>query len=434
MIRLSSLLPVLLLLAPAFVSANESDVVLPDYAHLATDKDQIIYQADLDAAEAGLTQYETAIEKLEQDNINDQYDQAIENLEYGQKYYQEINGLPMFSFLGGPAYTPEQGLLVAAGGLYSFKTDRSQPLLQRSSASMFLIGNYVDSEIGYGLRSKHDMFWDNNDIRFQGELNAGVQSKHYWGIGYDAAQANDLGDETQYKSKSTNYHGTLVYRVHDDWYLGPAIKVNYLSPNDTPDVAVDDENFNKFKDKPFTWGIGGVIQYDTRDVVVNPWKGILFKTEALLYSEALGSQAEYQKLDVELRGFHSFSTGRVLALLAHYQQAYGDVPYYDMPELGGAKSMRGYFQGQYRDKVAGELTAEYRHMFRRSTGDLSNHGLTTWLGLGAVGNGIEDLAGHTVVSYGVGYRYELQPRMNIRLDLGMGEHGAAFYFNFTEAF
>ncbi len=47
---------------------------------------------------------------------------------------------------------------------------------------------------------------------------------------------------------------------------------------------------------------------------------------------------------------------------------------------------------------------------------------------------MDDLAGHAIVSYGVGYRYELQPRMNIRLDLGMGRHGSAFYFNFTEAF
>lgn len=434
MIRLTSPFPFLLLFFPVIVSANSENQTLPDYAKLATDKQQIVYQPDVKAARGGVEQYDYAIEQLEQNNSDDQYDQAIENLEYGKKYYQEINGLPMFSFLGGPSYTPEQGVLVAIGGLYSFKTDRSQPLLQRSSASMFLIGNYADSEIGYGVRAKHDLFWNNNNIHFQGVLNAGAQSKHYWGIGYDAGQALELGDDTQYNASSLNYYGSLAFRLHDDWYAGPSIKVNYLSPDEVPVSAIDDANFNQFKDSPFTWGVGAVLQYDTRDVVVNAWKGMLFKTQVLLYSEALGSQAEYQKLDVEYRGFHSFSTGRVIAFLAKYQQAYGDVPYYDMPEIGGAQSMRGYFQGQYRDKVAAELTTEYRYTFRRATGDLSNHGLTTWLGVGAVGGASKELTDHALVSYGVGYRYELQPRMNIRLDLGMGEHGAAFYFNFTEAF
>lgn len=124
----------------------------------------------------------------------------------------------------------------------------------------------------------------------------------------------------------------------------------------------------------------------------------------------------------------------MLAVLAHYQQAFGDIPYYDMPEIGGANSMRGYYQGQYRDKVAAEVTAEYRHTFRRDSGVLSNHGMTAWAGVGSIGDSVEDLSGHAILSYGVGYRYELQPRMNIRLDLGMGRHGAAFYFNFTEAF
>ncbi|WP_394151555.1 BamA/TamA family outer membrane protein [Vibrio maritimus] len=414
----------------AVFAANTS--VSTSHASLPITKEAMQYESDLEQANARLEEYEVAIDTLKDQETRDQ--KAIDDLRYAKKYYQEINGLPMFSFLGGPAYTPEQGLLVAVGGLYSFKTDRSQPELQRSSVSAFVIGNYVDSEVGYGVRANHDLYWNNNDIQFKGNWTAGSQGKHYWGIGYDAAQDFEFGDVTQYEATVNNYQGNLIYRIAGNWFAGPALKVNYFSPTSEPDSALLDENFNKFKDKPFTWGIGGSIQYDSRDVAVNAWSGSLFRTEVLAFSEALGSQAEYQKLDVEYRKFHSFVEGRVLAVLAHYQQAFGDIPYYDMPEIGGANSMRGYYQGQYRDKVAAEVTAEYRHTFRRDSGVLSNHGMTAWAGVGSIGDSVEDLSGHAILSYGVGYRYELQPRMNIRLDLGMGRHGAAFYFNFTEAF
>jgi hypothetical protein len=35
---------------------------------------------------------------------------------------------------------------------------------------------------------------------------------------------------------------------------------------------------------------------------------------------------------------------------------------------------------------------------------------------------------------GVGYRLEVQPRMNLRIDFGWGFETFGFYFNFNEAF
>jgi hypothetical protein len=35
---------------------------------------------------------------------------------------------------------------------------------------------------------------------------------------------------------------------------------------------------------------------------------------------------------------------------------------------------------------------------------------------------------------GLGYRFELQPRSNVRIDIGFGRNSSGIYFNFTEAF
>ncbi len=42
-------------------------------------------------------------------------------------------GLPFLSPMIGPGYTPDAGLLFAVGGLLSFKTNRYDSLIQRSS-------------------------------------------------------------------------------------------------------------------------------------------------------------------------------------------------------------------------------------------------------------------------------------------------------------
>jgi hypothetical protein len=36
--------------------------------------------------------------------------------------------------------------------------------------------------------------------------------------------------------------------------------------------------------------------------------------------------------------------------------------------------------------------------------------------------------------FGLGYRFEVQPRMNLRIDFGFGPDAFGVYFDFTEAF
>ena len=72
-------------------------------------------------------------------------------------------------------------------------------------------------------------------------------------------------------------------------------------------------------------------------------------------------------------------------------------------------------------------------MFLRGDGRLSRHGFVTWVGAGTLGNDPAHLQG-IVPSAGAGYRFELQPRSNVRMDFGIGRHSHGIYFNFTEAF
>ena len=102
--------------------------------------------------------------------------------------------------------------------------------------------------------------------------------------------------------------------------------------------------------------------------------------------------------------------------------------------------MGGYTWGRYRDKGMFFWLAEYRHTFVKPNGELSKSGVVAWMGSGTIydpenmniGNSSESLS--WLPNLGVGYRFELQPRLNLRLDFGIGRETTGFYFNMTEAF
>ena len=102
--------------------------------------------------------------------------------------------------------------------------------------------------------------------------------------------------------------------------------------------------------------------------------------------------------------------------------------------------LRGYYMGQYRDKSSHVVMAEYRQMLNtdRSTWlkRMLNHiGFVAWTGCGFMGPTPGKIEG-VLPNYGVGLRIEVQPRMNVRLDLGKNtvNNQMLFYFNMTEAF
>ena len=96
--------------------------------------------------------------------------------------------------------------------------------------------------------------------------------------------------------------------------------------------------------------------------------------------------------------------------------------------------------GQYRDKSSHLVMAEYRQMFNTDKENwlqrIINHlGFVVWGGVGFMGPNPGKIEG-VLPNYGVGLRIEVQPRMNVRLDLGKNtvNDQTLFYFNMTEAF
>ncbi len=120
--------------------------------------------------------------------------------------------------------------MLALGGLYSFSTDRKSRALQRSSISLVGISNKMESGIGFGLRSKQNLFFDNNNIRYVGRLSFGNQSEYYWGVGYDKGVAQSQSSDTSMDYQFVDYDADLTFRVKTNWYIGPVFRLRYYNP------------------------------------------------------------------------------------------------------------------------------------------------------------------------------------------------------------
>ena len=90
---------------------------------------------------------------------------------------------------------------------------------------------------------------------------------------------------------------------------------------------------------------------------------------------------------------------------------------------------RGYYQGRYTDNDMITLQIELRQRIWRRIG------CAVWGGAGNVFPSLGEFDwSQTLPNYGVGFRWELKKRVNVRLDYGFGKKTSGFLLSINEAF
>jgi hypothetical protein len=338
----------------------------------------------------------------------------------------------MITPLAGPAYTPELRFTLAVGIMTSFKTNRKDSLIQRSSAPI-MAG--ITSTGAYFIGTKLSTFWLQDKIRSYADINFKNMPDNYYGVGFQAGRDTPKSDSTtEYDRTWVQVNSKVMWQFKKHWFAGVNIDFNFTKGSEACAGVIADPYYLEFNDKPFNSGLGVVFQYDSRDMPVNAWSGTFIEISATLYSSFLGGQNNYRIYDADLRNYFRIKrAGRTLAVQLRGRFGLRNVPYGEMSQPGTPFDLRGYTWGHYRDKSMFFSIAEYRHMFLKKNGNVSSHGFAVWLGAGTLGNTVSDF-GNWLPNIGLGYRLQVQKRMNLRLDFGFGNESRGFYFNFNEAF
>lgn len=333
-----------------------------------------------------------------------------------------------FSPLIAPAYTPELGFLLAAGGLASFKTDPLDSRIQRSSVP-FTIGYSSTGAIVFN--AKITSFWMEDNVRLYADLWYKNMADNYWGVGYEDGKFISAGEETTAFDRTWwQINPKMLWKIIPNLYAGINLDFNRTKAGNIAPGIAQDENYLLFGPDNYNAGAGIIIQYDTRDIPVNAWQGIYLGLAMTGYDSFFKSDNNYKIYEVDYRQYQQIlSPGSTLTWQLKARVGDGSVPYGELSQLGTPFDLRGYTWGRYRDSALAFGLLEYRHMF----GEAKKHGMVAWGGAGSIASDIESF-NHWLPNWGVGYRLEMQPRMNLRLDLGFGEDSGALYVNFNEAF
>lgn len=331
--------------------------------------------------------------------------------------------------LGGPFFNSSSGLGIAGGvsGMYSW--DRSDPTLQRSSVSVAYTAG-ISGMMQFGFRGNNFMKGDR--YRWDYKMVLYYLPTKFWGIGYSQGLHDE--NESKYTQVKFVFEPNFLFRVAPNLYIGPQLDImlshayDFENASDTLLIGkrgLQDRDVN-------TFGGGLNIQYDSRDFTLNASRGHFFRIEQMFYPKLM-NKYYFNSTDITYSTYVRPYKSAILAFEVHGQYNYssrgGEVPWTYLAKSGEGNRLRGYYEGRYRDNGIMQAQIELRqHIWRR-------WGCAVWVGGGNVFHNFQSINMERFLpTYGIGARWEMKRRLNIRFDIGFTRNKPGFCFNIGEAF
>lgn len=326
-----------------------------------------------------------------------------------------------FSIIGGPHYSTDTklGIGLVAAGLY--RANANDTLLPPSNISLFgdvsTVGFYM-----LGIRGTHIFPQD----KYRADYTIYFYSFpcKFWGMGYD--MGDDDSNKSDIKRWQARFKASFLFHLGDNLYLGPMVSYDYVIGRriERPELLNGMDQH--------TWNIGAGFSavYDTRDVLTYPHRGFYINLSQCFRPRFMGNDYAFSTTELQVDAYQRVWKGAILAEDFRTMLNFGNPSWGMMALLGNSNSMRGYYEGRYRDKHKMEAQVELRqHVWKRNS-------LTTWVGAGTVFHKFSEMRSrHILPNFGIGYRWEFKKNVNVRLDYGFGKAGqTGFLFSINEAF
>lgn len=329
-----------------------------------------------------------------------------------------------FTFAGGPSYSKNTslGIGVLAAGLY--RVDRTDSVMPPSDISIFAS---VAISGFYSLGVEGNTYFSHGRSKFDYNAKFSSAPRDLWGIGYRDGRDNK---ETSYVEKQYTIHARYLYRVLPDTYIGARVGFEHTGGKKFDEVG--QAYIHRQKHSYTATGIGAIVEYDSRDFIPNAWRGIYVGLQATFFPKGLGNCGHsLYRATFTFDAYRRVWKDCILAFDLYGEYNSPDTPWPMLARMGGSQRMRGYYQGRYTDNCMLAVQAELRQRIWRRIG------CVVWGGAGNVFSERRDDRfdwAHTLPNYGVGLRWELKKRVNIRVDYGFGRRTSGFLLNINEAF
>ena len=171
--------------------------------------------------------------------------------------------------------------------------------------------------------------------------------------------------------------------------------------------------------------------YDSRDNIYEPTRGRRISYTTQWAGHGLGGDFDFYKFTAEARMYKKLGAKNVLAFRARGGFIQGDAPYSQLFTLGGADSLRGYEDDQFRGKKMYNATLEFRFPIVKKVSGV----LFTDIGDAWDAPNVTWYNSKKTFNYGVGAGVRITtPIGPVKLDYGVGKHKNKFHFSFGTQF
>ena len=358
---------------------------------------------------------------------------------------------------------PATGFMIGVGGQYAFKMPGEETLYSLLSGSAQLT---TKSQMLFLV--KNNVYTKNNRIFFSGDWRYLIFSQSTYGLGTNSPEGGTLdyqynigGIETSndslvqpMKFDFIRLYQSASFIIRKGLYAGIGYNLDYylniedeklrLGSNDsliTSHYAYS-EYYGFNRSKYYSSALNVNMVYDTRDNMINPYKGIYALVSWRGALEIFGNKTNSSFFHFEWRSFHPLSIKNPRHLMSFWLlgdfSPEGEFPYMILPATAydqRGRSARGYTQGRFRGNNLMYGEAEYRFPISQCGGIL---GGVLFVNATTASSPQKSLKLFESVKpgYGMGLRImvDKKTRTNLAIDLGFGDKSSGFYLAASETF
>jgi hypothetical protein len=193
-------------------------------------------------------------------------------------------------------------------------------------------------------------------------LVSGYEMSGYFGVGNEV-ELDESHDASYYHPRLSQYRMTASWSlpIMSALDISVAGSANYVVAQDGKDRLVNIARPYGVDGLAF-FGFGGALQYDTRDEPFNPQSGVLLKLAGMRYPKTHGLAGSFSRAGGEVRVFAGGkgTPALTIAMRLAAERTDGDVPYFELANLGGWNGLRGFTTGRYIGDAVALGTVEFR--------------------------------------------------------------------------
>lgn len=316
-------------------------------------------------------------------------------------------------------------------GLFSFPETGPGVALKARVRDLGGVPGYVDATVAVTMKSQADLSleWLRDSIAGRWKSVQGLGMGRFPGVWYGPGNPAPDKAKARYTPSYIESESRLARYLPEGWAVEGSVFLSYQENEDEDEGALLSDEVVA---RGGTLGamVGGGLEYEGRDVPSNPRKGTYLRTRGRV--SVPGARHEWSSWQTDVS--RAQALGDIIAVgRLRFLDAWGEIPYWEVPYLGSRESLRGLPEGRLRGTAVQCAGLELRYAMPLVFGVASQ--LAVFGEEGRAGDHRSVWSAPVNPAGGGGVRVLLDDgKAVLRVDYGVSEVGSGLYIDFGHSF